>query len=394
MLALLHLALLGIALLTIWMWRKLISAARERERQHAVQSSILKAVGDGIVGICPAGRIRYFNSRADSFLGYAIIPGCPLPQSGPHDSELLAQVNSLIEQRGSARWPGTVISRTVQTGIGESIRHYNLSLSTSGVEAGDTGSHVITIRDVTVEVEAARQRADYESRIAEASRVLSYAVITGGIVHEISQPLGAIRNYVHILKNSPETALDSSSQRMIFDHLSEEADRAAEIVRNVRMMGPQETRLDGSCRLSEAVERSVRLVSMGSNPPPSIRIRTAVDEDLHVKGSLPLMGQVIINLLKNALQASSSAGAAGAEIILRKRGSHAEIAVADYGKGVGPEAAEGLFMPFTRSTGGGMGLGLAICQRIANNLGGSVSWENREVGGALFRFNVPLAGEG
>jgi C4-dicarboxylate-specific signal transduction histidine kinase len=256
------------------------------------------------------------------------------------------------------------------------------------------GSTIITIRDVTSEKEAARQSAEYEDCMAEASRVISYAVITGGLVHEISQPLAALRNYVHLLKTSPDFDFATASHRMIVGHMGEEANRVSEIIRHVRLMGPQEARLDGDCCLSEAISQSVRLLTLGMHPPPAIKIRKVDEEALHVRGSLPLLGQVIVNLLRNALQASAAAGKAGAVVVLRRSGGFAEIAVADFGEGVRPEAAGRLFEPFVRSNTGGMGLGLAICNRIASNLGGSISWENRFSGGAVFTFHVPLFKKG
>jgi len=53
-----------------------------------------------------------------------------------------------------------------------------------------------------------------------------------------------------------------------------------------------------------------------------------------------------------------------------------------------------MFAPFVKSARGGMGLGLSICQRIADSLGGSLSWENSSTAGAVFRFTVPLARQG
>ena len=78
---------------------------------------------------------------------------------------------------------------------------------------------------------------------------------------------------------------------------------------------------------------------------------------------------------------------------MKIEGGSAEIAIADFGKGVSEDAAKSMFAPFNRSTRGGMGLGLAICQRIATGLGGSLSWENSGSSGAVFRFRVPLATE-
>ena len=113
-----------------------------------------------------------------------------------------------------------------------------------------------------------------------------------------------------------------------------------------------------------------------------------------IVGSLPIVGQVVVNLLKNALSASSAAGRSGAKVDIVVGEDSTEIMIADFGSGVSEDLVKTLFTPFSKSTRGGMGLGLAICQRIATNLGGSLSWENSENAGAIFRFRVPLASEG
>jgi C4-dicarboxylate-specific signal transduction histidine kinase len=137
----------------------------------------------------------------------------------------------------------------------------------------------------------------------------------------------------------------------------------------------------------------VRLVTLGANPAPPITFAPGEDRVL-VAGSIPMIGQVVVNLLKNALSASSAAGRAGADVSVTLREDSAEIAVADFGAGVTADAAQSMFSPFTKSSRGGMGLGLAICQRIATSLGGSLCWENGDTAGAIFRFTIPLAKEG
>ena len=105
--------------------------------------------------------------------------------------------------------------------------------------------------------------SEYDARLGEASRLLAYAAMSGGIVHEISQPLAAIRNYVYALKVSLSLRQASEEHRAIADHLGEEVDRAIEVVRNVRRMGPQEPQDSGVCDIHEAIAHSVRLVTLG-----------------------------------------------------------------------------------------------------------------------------------
>ncbi len=389
----LHWFVFAAILFASWMAWKLLRMLRERDRQNATQASILRLVDDGVLGIGPTGHVLFFNSRAESFLGHSLVRGCALPDTNTRNNCLTRHVQSLILDDST----GPVVRKSVESVGADGVRHYTLSVLSCSAQGGASqwhGFRIVTIRDVTFDVEAARQKAECEAQIAEAGRVMSYAVITGGIIHEINQPLAALRNYAHILRTSPEFMAAPASFRAIVGLMGEESDRITEIVRNVQLLGPQESRLDGSCRLAEAVEQSIRLLALGAQSAPAITVSSSGPDDILVRGSLPLIGQVIINLLRNALQASSVAGRAGARIFLRRAGDYAEVAVADFGSGVRPEAAARLFVPFASSSGKGMGLGLSICQRIARNLDGSISWENLEAGGAVFRFHVPLIEKG
>ena len=133
----------------------------------------------------------------------------------------------------------------------------------------------MAVTDVTVEEEAALRREEYDARLGEASRLLAYAAISGGIVHEISQPLAAIRNYVYALKVSLSLRPAGGEHRAIADHLGEEIDRAIEVVRNVRRMGPQDPQDTGVCDIHEAIAHSVRLVTLGCSPAAAHRHRAA-----------------------------------------------------------------------------------------------------------------------
>ena len=280
------------------------------------------------------------------------------------------------------------------------MRHYVISVSANASlprpddGAPEDASHIVAITDVTAEEEAELRRVEYDLKLVEASRLLAYAAISGGIVHEMSQPLAAIRNHAHRLKAALVADGAGADCKAIAASLDEEAARAIQVVHTVRRMYPQHAEEEqGVCDVHDAIAHSVRLVSLGAALPPPIRVRTRGGRVL-VAGSLPIIGQVVVNLLKNALSASSAAGREGAEVSITLGEGRAEVVVTDFGTGVPEEAARTMFAPFVRSARGGMGLGLAICQRIATNLGGSLTWENSQGAGAVFRFTVPLAREG
>jgi C4-dicarboxylate-specific signal transduction histidine kinase len=392
----LMLALLGLAIYVFRITRKLRQAGRELAAQLATQHAILRSVDAAILVLGPEGRVLYSNAYAEALLGPDAASGALLSKGQGHEASLIADINALLaEQHGSGSEPPA--TRKLQCKSQAGTRHYVIRcfLTRTDGEGGETGDtiRIVAVADVTTEEEALLRRDEYDARLGEASRLLAFAAISGGIVHEISQPLAAIRNYVHALDVSLRLRQADPQQRVIVNHLGQEIDRAMEVVRNVRRMGPQEPQDSGTCDVQEALAHSVRLVTLGIDPPPAITVVHGEARVL-VAGSLPMIGQVVVNLLKNALSASAAAGRAGAEVRVTQSGRFAEISVADFGTGVSADAARTLFAPFSKSARGGMGLGLAICQRIASTLGGALTWENRETAGAVFKFTVPLAKEG
>ncbi len=390
-------ALLCLGVLVMRTTSDLRRANKEIAAQFATHDAVMRSVDDAIIGVSAGGEVLYSNPRAAEMLGPAAASGARMAVAAARDDDLAAQVWKLAREPFHQDKDGVAAGRKVQLTMPEGPRTYVLrkfrSAPAGPARAGSDSSFIVTISDVTTEEEAAQRREEYDARIGEMSRLLAYAAISGGIVHEISQPLAAIRNYIYALKVSFDLHPGAPEHRTIAQHLGEEIDRAIEVVRNVRRMGPQDPQDPGVCNIGEAIAHSVRLVTLGRSPPPPIEI-VQEPADMKVNGSLPLIGQVIVNLLKNALSASAAAGRRGAAVKVMAEGDLARIEVADFGAGVSPDAAKSIFMPFSKSARGGMGLGLAICQRIASTLGGSLSWTNREGSGAIFTFTVPLAKEG
>lgn len=391
----LMLALLGLGVLVLRTTSKLREANQAVAEQLETQDAILRSVDDVIIGLCACGHVLYSNPRAVELLGPSAHSGSDLVSSGEGATRLGAEVKSFAEATTLHDKDRAFVSRKVSVDGPDGQSHYVMrkyrEISTKNRHCSET-SLIISITDVTVAEDASQRRDDYDARIGEMSRLLAYAAISGGIVHEISQPLAAIRNYVYALKVSLNLRPDTEEQRAVADHLGVEVDRAIEVVRNVRRMGPQDPQDPGICDVREAIDHSIRLVTLGRNPPPPIAIHQR-DQDIWVKGSLPLIGQVMVNLMKNALSASAAADRPGAKVTVTAQDGFARIEVADYGTGVSEDAAKTIFTPFSKSARGGMGLGLAICQRIASTLGGSLSWKNSEAGGAVFTFTVPLEEE-
>lgn len=369
---------------------ELRSAEARLAAASAMQGNILDAIDEAILGVSRQGTVVFANDRAATLLGSAARLGARIGDMP--DDGLLASVKSCLSRPCAPHEAGMQPPLRAEVRGAELTQHFLLRRAVIPDEGAGGLASLVVIADVTVQEEAALRSAEYAARLADVGRLLAYAAVSGGIVHEVNQPLAAIRNYAHALNVSLKLREGSEEHLAIASHLCEEVDRAIEIIRNLRRLGPQDADETGACNLREALQESIQLVSMGSSLPP-VSIHSAPG-DVRVRGSLPLVGQVLVNLVNNALSASAAAGRSGAEVSIITRGDIAAIEVADFGRGVAPEVAETLFSPFSKSSHRGMGLGLAICQRIATTLGGSLSWRNQEAGGAVFTFTIPLATEG
>jgi C4-dicarboxylate-specific signal transduction histidine kinase len=374
---------------------KMRKAGRALTAELASREAILASVDAAILGLGSSGEVLYSNRNARQLLGARAKRGMRLVDAAAkEEGKLIAELAAMLRARLDDDDAEVHDISKIRVEDESGVRHYIVRMSSAepfyaSRNGGTDAALILVVTDVTLEEEAMLRREEYDVKLGEASRILAYAAMSGGIVHEISQPLAAMRNYVYALKGSVGLQLGNQQLAML-DQLGIEIDRAIEVVRNIRLMGPQGEQENGSCDAHEAIAHSIRLVTLGATPPPPITV-TGPEAPIMIAGSLPIIGQVIVNLLKNALNASTGAGRLGASIEVKIEGGSAEIAIADFGKGVSEDAAKSMFAPFNRSTRGGMGLGLAICQRIATSLGGSLSWENSDTAGAVFRFRVPLA---
>jgi len=175
------------------------------------------------------------------------------------------------------------------------------------------------------------------------------------------------------------------------DKAAEQALRAGDIIRRLRDFvshGSTDRRAEP---LVKMIEEASALAMVGASEK-GVRLRLDLQADLDmVLADRVEIQQVLVNLVRNAIEAMSGAPQRDLLITTRRHGSDmVVVSVADTGSGLSPEVAENLFKPFLTTKTQGMGVGLSISRTIVEAHGGEIWAENGAAGGAVFSFTLPL----
>ena len=241
---------------------------------------------------------------------------------------------------------------------------------------------------------AERQKAEKnlevaEQTLAQSSKLAALGEMSAAVSHELNQPLAAMKTYLAgarllLKRRRPEEAL--SSFRRIDDLIERMGAITRQLKSYARKGGDTFEPVDARHAVSAALsmmepQLKRRNISIDASVP-----RTPV---MVMADSLRLE-QVIINLLRNALDATKETEDPAISILL-SAGETATFVVRDNGEGV--ENLDNLFEPFytTKRPGDGVGLGLAISSGIITDLGGRLTARNGAAGGAVFEIRLPLA---
>ena len=240
---------------------------------------------------------------------------------------------------------------------------------------------------------AERQKAEKnlevaEQTVAQTSKLAALGEMSAAVSHELNQPLAAMKTYLAgarllLQRRRSDEALSS------FQRIDDLIERMGAITRQLKSYARK-----GS-EAFEAVDARAAVSSALSMMEPQLKTRhveilcTLPNEPAYILGDRLRMEQVIINLLRNALDATKSVREPRIEVLLAA-GETVMLTVRDNGDGI--EDLENLFEPFytTKQPGDGVGLGLAISSGIVNDLGGRLTARNGASGGAVFEVRLPI----
>jgi two-component system C4-dicarboxylate transport sensor histidine kinase DctB len=229
-----------------------------------------------------------------------------------------------------------------------------------------------------------------QNELVQAGKLAMLGQMAAGVTHELNQPLAAIRafadNAVKFLERGQATQAAEN-----LEHISSASAHMGKIIAQLKGFARKSGDAVAAVDLRQAIEAAVRLLNSEFQHHHAV-VDVEVRHPASVTGDAVRTEQVLINLLRNALDAVEEASVKRVEVILERQGEQAVVRIRDSGAGISDEVAPHLFEPFftTKSSSKGLGLGLAISSSIVQAMDGQLSAHNHEQGGAEFVVRLPL----
>lgn len=245
-------------------------------------------------------------------------------------------------------------------------------------------------RDITekrLHQEASRKQ---QEKIQLTSRLTTMGEMASSLAHELNQPLTAIANYnmgaVAMLK-SGKAKPDNILQAL--EKSAQQAERAGKIISRIREFVKRSEPRRQSIPVTEIIDNAVSFADIDAKKY-QINIAQDIPNQLpHVLADPILIEQVLLNLLKNAIEAMENSDYDTLHLVVTILDGLIEISVHDQGYGL--SNPERLFEPFYSTKSEGLGMGLNICRTIIESHHGRLWAEANPKGGTIFRFTLPIS---
>ncbi len=359
--------------------------------REAHLASILDTVPDAMVLIDEAGLVRSFSSTAQRLFGWT-----SEEMFGQNVSRLMPEPYRSAHDGYLQRYYATGERRIIGLGrvvIGERKdgSTFPMELSVGEIRTGRERYFTGFVRDLTETQRTQARLQELQGELVHIARLTSMGEMASALAHEINQPLSAIANYLkggRRLLEEPQ--LDRDMLDGALDKAGEQALRAGAIIRRLRdfvARGETERQVESLHRM---VEEAAALALIGAR---ELGIDVRFDYDAAVDRVLAdrvQVQQVIVNLIRNAIEAMQDRDRRELTINVGRAGQNALVTVTDTGAGIASEIADNLFAPFVTTKRDGMGVGLSISRTIIEAHGGRLWAEPTAGGGATFKFTLKI----
>ncbi|CAN96176.1 MULTISPECIES: protoglobin domain-containing protein [Sorangium] len=341
-----------------------------------------------VVGLDAQAIVRLFNREAERITGLARedVLGVPFVEALLPE-EIRADHGALVEDVAAGRRPSVdLLESIVRTRAGK-IRDLRWQLAYAPSAADDEVVLFAIGQDTTDENALA-------ARVRQSEKLAAVGTLAAGLAHEIRNPLNGAQLHVTFLERGlaraglkdPDTL---EAIQVVRDEIRRLSALVSEFLDFARPK-PLDLRPTPVVPLCERAAR-VAASSDGAGAQAAVKVDLP-STDIMLDLDPAKIEQVLLNLLRNAIEAVDAAGGGTVTLRARRQPRHAVVEVEDDGPGIASPDAP-IFDPFFSTKPNGTGLGLAIAHRIVTDHEGTIEFQSRP-GKTLFRVTLPLRRSG
>jgi two-component system, LuxR family, sensor histidine kinase DctS len=400
---------LGLALCGAMLWRlsrRRASAEQALANQYAFRAAMENSLVTGLRARDLEGRVTYVNPAFCEMVGYsaAELTGqkAPMPYWAPEGRED-------YERRYAAVLAGTITREAYETTF---MRKGGERLTALIFEAplidhtGQQSGWMSSILDVSEQRKIEETNRLQQETIAANARLAMLGEVATALSHELNQPLAAITSYATAAENLLARQGNTTSIAGALEKIRTQAERAGRVIKSVHDF----------VRYRSVEQKAVNVFDLMRRIEPMIKLQTRragvelvwkCPKTCEVAGDGILLEQVILNLTRNAAEAMEHAVMPQGihkstrpivEVLVNQATNQpneptdrVEITVMDRGAGVPTNMQDQLFDAFKSNKHAGMGIGLSFCRSVMEQLGGSIQYQPRELGGSIFVLSLPAS---
>jgi two-component system sensor histidine kinase HydH len=271
-----------------------------------------------------------------------------------------------------------------------------LLLADDRVSDAFSSDDVSLLESLAVQLAVVVENSRQYRRMQERDRLAALGQMAAGLAHEVKNPLGAIKGAAQLLAEPEDGKPLDANAREFLGIILEEVERLDHVVGSVLDYARPSKGNPGAVDVNAIVKRTLQVLA--SERGEQIVETELADELPLVRADAEQLRQVLMNLVRNAIQATNGKG--NVTVLTRSqsggdwdgdaaKAEAIEIAVRDDGPGISPQVLKSLFVPFFTTKEKGTGLGLAISQRLVEEWGGRIEVSTQPGAGSTFTVVLP-----
>ena len=301
------------------------------------------------------------------------------------------------EMMGSLRATSTWSGETWITTKDGANYPVNVYVSAILDDLGKVVQHVAVFHSIVEQIKLRAKQEMLQMQASQIQKVALLSTLSAGIIHELNQPLNSIKiltdGMLYVSSHGQVLKMDKIIENL--KKISAQIVRAGDIIQHMRaFISDKHGSEISKCNLNHSITKSLDILRAQLTFHGIVVKKSLMDNLPEVPGNVNILEEVVINLVVNAMHALDESGKPEKEIVCRTYFEQKRVIleVADNGIGIREEIKDRIFEPLfsTKTSSGGMGLGLSLVKSILSNYNGSIEVFNNENGGATFRVCLPL----